>query len=343
MTDAGDEDDAALATVLGERLASLGVVPDPRVEDLTRLSGGASRQTWSFRVATADGGSRRLVLRRDPPGEAGTSTLAREAIALRATSEHGVPGPDLLDASDDPAVLGAPYLVMGHVAGETIPRRILRDPDLAAARDGLAHQLGRALAQVHAVPAGAVPDLPVEDGLALVRDRYRATGIDRPVVDLALAWLEERRPAASGRALVHGDFRLGNVIVDPSGLRAVLDWELVHLGDPVEDLGYLCTRAWRFGGPRPVAGVGTFAQLFDGYASVAGTRPDPAAVRWWQGVGTLSWAVGCLHQVHRHLSGRTRSVELAAIGRRVAEQELDLLDLLDLIERDGGRLAAHHA
>lgn len=121
---------------------------------------------------------------------------------------------------------------------------------------------------------------------------------------------------------------MGNIIVDERGLAAVLDWENVHLGNPMEDLGYLCIRAWRFGGPAPVGGVGTFAELFDGYQSTAGITPDPQVVRWWQMLGTLSWALGCMFQVNRHLSGTTRSVELAAIGRRIAEQEHDLLRLI---------------
>ncbi|GAB2888461.1 phosphotransferase family protein [Nocardioides pacificus] len=303
--------------------------PGCTLQGLRRVSGGASRQTWTFEVDAPDGGHRQLILRRDPPSEPRPEEMSREAAALAAARRHGVPGPDLIDFSADPGPLGAPYLLMTFVPGETIARRILRDDRYAGARDVLAADLGAAAARIHQVPLSEVPLIPHIDTLEDLRARYDATGVARPVLDLALRWLEDHRPPVTGApVLVHGDFRLGNVIVDEAGLAAVLDWELVHVGDPMEDLGYLCIRAWRFGGPRPVAGVGDFAQLFDAYEAVSGHRPDPDVVHWWQVAGTLSWGVGCLVQAGRHFAGTTRSVELAAIGRRVAEQEYDLLNML---------------
>jgi hypothetical protein len=128
--------------------------------------------------------------------------------------------------------------------------------------------------------------------------------------------------------VVHGDFRTGNLLVDRRGLAAVLDWELAHLGDPLEDLGWFCVRAWRFGSPKPAGGFGTRARLVAAYEAHGGGPVDPAVLRWWEVMGTLSWGVICLIQAATHLSGASRSVELAAIGRRVAETELDLLRLL---------------
>lgn len=309
---------------LGEVLGS-----GTRLTDLRRVSGGASRQTWALSAQTPDGRSQSLVLRRDPPSEPRPDEMAREALALRAARRHGVPVPELLDAGSGADVLGAPYLLMTFVQGETIARKILRDAAYAPARAVLAAQLGRAAAAIHRVPAAELSDLPRQDVLGELRQRYAETGVLRPVIELAFAWLEAHRPPPTADpVLVHGDFRLGNVIVDQDGLAAVLDWELVHVGDPMEDLGYLCIRAWRFGGPLPVAGVGAFEDLFDAYEEASGVRPDPEVVFWWQVAGTLSWAIGCLVQANRHLSGATRSVELAAIGRRVAEQEHDLLRML---------------
>ena len=302
--------------------------PCDRVIDVRRLTGGASRETWSF-VAVADGERREYVLRRDPSTEPDPVRTRHEAIAIGAARRHGVPGPELVSWSDAGDRLAAPYLIMTRIDGEALPRRILAEERYAEARRGLGRQLGRAAAQIHAVPEAELEGLPEHDPLELMRFAYDTVGQARPVLELAFRRVLGTRPPDSGRrALVHGDFRIGNLMVDEAGLTGVLDWELVHRGDPMEDLGFLCVRAWRFGGPLPVGGLSSFADLFDGYAELAGTRPDPDLVRWWQLVGTLNWAVICLWQAHRHLSGTTRSVELAAIGRRTAEQEHDLLRLM---------------
>jgi len=153
-------------------------------------------------------------------------------------------------------------------------------------------------------------------------------GESRPAFEFALRWLGAHRPPVGPVSVVHGDFRLGNLIVDQGGLRAVLDWELAHLGDPLEDLGWLCIRAWRFGGAGEVGGVGPLSDLLDAYGRARGISVDPAAVHWWIVAGTLTWGLICAVQARRHLDGHVRSVELATIGRRVCETEYDLLQLL---------------
>lgn len=303
-----------LAKVLAARLGA-------DVRELRQLTGGASRETWSFE---ADG--QRMVLRRDPPGDPRAEGMAREAAAIAAAARAGVPVPPLVDTGSDPAVLGAPYLITGFVEGETIARKLLREPRYATARSGLAAELGRTLARIHTIPVDAVPHLEAADPmLGDLQESYDALGEPLPAVEIALRWLDANRPDPVPDAVVHGDFRMGNLIIDESGLRAVLDWELVHRGDPREDLGWVCVKAWRFGSPLPVGGCGTVEQLLDGYAEVTGTRPDPAAVHWWLVRRTVWWAIGCRRMAEGHLSGRTPSVELAAIGRRVCEQEHDLL------------------
>lgn len=315
---------AGLAELLARRLS---VVFGSAVEvtELCRLTGGASRETWSFTATPAAGPSRRLVLRRDPPGLPEPDGMAREAAVLTAASRAGVPVPELVDHGADPATVGAPYLISRHVEGETIARRLLRDPQYAQARSGMAAELGRTLARVHTIPAVEVPGLECPSPLAQLRATYDELGEPLPAVEIALHWLARHRPEPVPAAVVHGDFRNGNLIIGPEGLRAVLDWELVHLGDPRQDLGWLCVKCWRFGAAAEVGGFGPVGELLDGYAEVAGTRPDPAAVHWWQVYGTAWWAVGCRVMAERHLSGATCSVELAAIGRRVCEQEHDLL------------------
>jgi aminoglycoside phosphotransferase (APT) family kinase protein len=179
------------------------------------------------------------------------------------------------------------------------------------------------------VPVDSVPGLVVEDDpVATWRAMLDGFGQPHPTFELALRWLEERRPPPAATALVHGDFRHGNLIVGPDGVRAVIDWELAHLGDPMEDLGWLCVKAWRFGVDRPVGGFGDYEELFASYQEASGRPVDPDVVRWWEVMGTLKWGIMCIAQAFTHLSGTVRSVELAAIGRRVCENEWDLLGMI---------------
>lgn len=298
--------------------------PDLTIGDLRRLTGGASRETWSFTAA-----GERFVLQRERDGSPRAGAMAIEAALLRAAADAGVPVAQLVSASGEPGALGAGYLVSRFIDGETIARKILRDDDYADARRVLAADCGRALAAVHSIPTDAVADLPRTDQVAQYRQVLDDFGDPHPTFEHAFRWLEANRPPTSGEALVHGDFRLGNLMVGTSGLEAVIDWELAHVGDPMEDLGWLCTRAWRFGGGPPVGGVGTYEQLFDAYAEASGTPVDPDVVRWWEVLGTLKWGIMCIMQARAHLEGLSRSMELAAIGRRVCENEHDLLLLLE--------------
>jgi aminoglycoside phosphotransferase (APT) family kinase protein len=310
-----------LASSLARRLSEV-LGAEVSVGRLARLTGGASRESWSFEAVTGDG-PRSLVLRREPPVPGRPGGMALEAAAIAAAGRAGVPVPRLVDSGTD--LLGTPYLITEFVAGETIGRRLLREDRYAAARATMAAELGRTLARIHAMPLEAVPGLEACDPLESLRETYDALGEPLPTIEIALRWLDRHRPDPVPETIVHGDFRTGNLIIAPSGLRAVLDWEVVHRGDPREDLGWLCVRCWRFGSPRPVGGFGEVDELLDGYAQVAGWRPEPDAVLWWQVYGTARWAVGCRAMAERHLSGATPSVELAAIGRRVCEQEHDVL------------------
>lgn len=322
-----------LQAALGEHLGA-----ELRVEGLRRFTGGASRETWSFDAVAPDGGRSGLVLRRDRPGALGAGA-ATEAALLSAAGKGGVPVPEVRFELSPGDGLGAGY-VMERVEGETIPRRILRDPELAGAREAMAHQAGEIAGRIHAVPLDDLPELPgprasEHPALASARelrellDHY---GEPHPVFELVLRWLEEHAPPPppDGVALVHGDFRNGNFVVGPEGIRAVLDWELAHLGDPMEDLGWLCVRSWRFREvDKPVGGFGHYDELFAGYEAATGRRVDPDVVRYWEVFGTLRWGELCIVQAFAHLDGLHRSVELAAIGRRVCEMEYHLLDMLE--------------
>jgi aminoglycoside phosphotransferase (APT) family kinase protein len=314
-----------LREVLARALADDGV----RVQHLRQLTGGASRETWYLEAVGADAAARPLILRRDPLAETTSAGFATEAAVLRAARDAGVPEPAVLAHSDDPAVLGAPFVLMEWIEGETLARRILRDDAFAAVRPRLAEQCGEILAHIHAIDADAIPALEPFEPVGLLRGLLDGYEERSPAFELGLRWLEAHRPAPVAPTVVHGDFRNGNLIVGPDGVRAVLDWELVHVGDPMEDLGYLCARVWRFGGAGPVGGFGAYDDLFRGYEQAGGRRVDPDAVLWWEVWSALRWGTGCLHMAHRHLSGELRSVEMAAIGRRIWEQEYDLLLLIE--------------
>jgi len=315
---------AALAEVVGE------AVGEPvRVGEMTRLSGGASRETWAFDAVHPDGRVEALILRRDHPGvERVGASMALEARAIRAAARVGVPVPEVVAVGEGAEPLGAPFLVMARIEGETIPRRILRDEAWAGARPVLAAQCGTALARLHRLDPAGLDGLEREDPLEHNRGVLDELGEAHPAFELGLRWLEGHRPPPGPAAVVHGDFRHGNLIIGPEGLRAVLDWELVHAGDPLEDLGWLCVKAWRFGAELPVGGFGSYDQLVAAYEAESGVSVDREVLRWWETLGTLRWGVICIMQAFAHTSGAVRSVELAAIGRRVCENELDLLDLL---------------
>ncbi len=297
------------------------------VGEPVRLSGGASRETFAF---TADG--RDLILQRVRRGPvAGGFSMVGEAGLLRAAAERGVPVASVVAASDDDVVVGSPFVVVERLPGETIARRIQRDEVYATARRVLVAQSGQALARIHTIPVDAAPYLRDDDPVAQLRalaDVLEPQMGPHPAFELGFHWLERHRPATTRRTVVHGDFRLGNLLVDEDGLTAVLDWELAHLGDPVEDLGWFAIRAWRFGRPGEVAGLGSIDELVAAYEGAGGEPVDRDALQWWQVLGTLRWGVICLLQASTHLSGASRSVELAAIGRRVCETEYDLLCLL---------------
>jgi aminoglycoside phosphotransferase (APT) family kinase protein len=302
---------------------------DTEITELVRLTGGANSETWSF-VASIGGSTRRLILRRQPGDPNGPLGMTRESRVIAAAERAGVAVPKLVDCAGADSTLGAQYLICEHIEGETIPRKLLRDERFAQARIGMATQLGRTLAQIHSIPTDSVPELRTvpAGGVEDLRQRYLELDTPSAVTEIALAWLAGHQPEPVAKAVVHGDFRNGNLIVDETGLVAVIDWELAHIGDPREDLGWLLVKCWRFGTEPEVGGFGSIDELLDGYAEAAGHRPDVDAVRWWQLYRTVWWSIGCAQMVARHLSGKERSVELATIGRRVCEQEHDVLLLL---------------
>ncbi len=320
--------DPDLAERLTRSLTAAGV-DVASVEDVVQLSGGASRHTYSYVAVDGSGARRRLVLQAERHGGIDRNLgVVEQAAILRAAVEAGVPVAEPIASGDGGDGLGTPWLVSDHVDGESIARRILRDERYGAARSRLTAQCATALAAIHGLDATRFDLDTTSDPLVEWRDRMDELGHPHPAFELAFRWLADRRPPPAPSGFVHGDFRLGNLLVDESGLRAVLDWELAHAGDPIEDLGWLCTPAWRFGSPQPVAGVGQYGELLDAYEAASGVRIDPAHLEWWVVFGALRWGIICIVQAETHRSGLHRSVELATIGRRVCENELDVLELI---------------
>ena len=329
MTELATNLRAVLAPALGADVA---------VDNLRALTGGASRSTWAFDAIT-DGRRRSLILRTGPPDDVHAG-MELEARAQTSAAAVGAPVPNILVADDSPAALGNPFLVCDEIKGETIVRRIQRQLDAAdgqAGRARLLRQCAQALAAIHRADADD-PGLSREDQLAAWRERLDAMGDTTATFEWGFRWLAAHQPPPTRSVLVHGDFRMGNLIVDGSDLAAVLDWELVHVGEAYEDLAWFCIRAWRFGAPVSLGagGLGSIESFLGTYEEASGTTVDRVAFHWWLALATLRWGVICRHQAERHLSGQVRSVELAAIGRRVCETEWDLLDLLDEGSADAG-------
>ncbi|TMB66102.1 MAG: phosphotransferase family protein [Chloroflexi bacterium] len=321
-----------------------------RIDDFRLLTGGASRQTWSFDavIEHADGKSEMLslVLRMDPRTEAGQMSRETEFALLKAAHEEGVPVAKVRLMGDES--LGAPGFLMERVEGETIARKLLRDEEYADARQVMTGQLGAILARIHAIPVAkhsldALPTpLPGKSPAETEVDRFEATyraitPEPHPALELAFRWLRQNMPPAPVEpTLVHGDYRIGNVIFGPEGVRAILDWELAHLGDPMEDLGWICVRSWRFGNDdRPVGGLGPRGELWASYEAAGGRKVDREAVRWWEVFGSLRWGIICIGQARRAMESPPKEghagshLELLTIGRRTAETEWELLNLME--------------
>jgi aminoglycoside phosphotransferase (APT) family kinase protein len=301
-----------------------------------RLTGGASRDTWVIDIEAA-GRPEALVLRRDLGGEIQPEALSRrqEFELLGAAYGAGVLVPRPRWLCDDPAILGTPFFVMDRLEGESVGRRIVREPAFAEARRLLPRQMGEQLARIHAVavthPAVTVlPRSPAGSALETATQHLWKLGEAHPVLELAARWLRKHAPTTTENVLVHGDFRIGNLMIGPEGLRGVFDWEFAHVGDPAEDLAWPCVRSWRFGQDHlRLGGVGDAEEFFRAYEEMSGRAVDRRAIAYWEILGNFRWAVGCIQQAHRHLSGQAISIELASLGRRTAEMELELLDLIE--------------
>jgi aminoglycoside phosphotransferase (APT) family kinase protein len=303
------------------------------ISGLMRLPGGATQEIWRFDLDSPEG-SQPLIMRRAPGGDRRSQVgvdLNVEAQLIAAARSSGVSAPEVHYVLTPEDGLGHGF-IMEFVAGETLGGRIVKAESLAGARETLAYSCGQILARIHSIDPGGFPGLAHQTPADLIEQwhaAYRLDSIRRPVFDLAFHKLSASCPPPPVKAhLVHGDFRNGNLIIGPEGVRAVLDWELAHIGDPMEDLGWLSVNSWRFGRiEKPVGGFGEYADLYAGYEAAGGSRVNREMATWWEMFGTLRWGVMCTGSLAAFRSVDA-TVERAMIARRTSETEIDLLRLM---------------
>ena len=295
--------------------AVLGPISEPVL-----LPGGASKEAWAV-----DADERRLLVRRAGGGviHRHTLSLRDEFEVLRAAHEAGVRVPRPVAYIEDLA--GREAFVMERLEGETIGRRIVR----MAVPERLPVEMAEELAKIHGLSPERLPFLTAASIDRLV-DELDGVGEPHPAIELGLWWLRENRPPPRPPVVVHGDFRIGNLVVDRNGLVGVLDWEFAHLDDPARDLAFALVRAWRFGVPgKRLGGIGDAEPYLERYNELTGLGIRPAELDYWELAGNVAWAIGCLTQAQRHLTGQERSVELAILGRLGAEVEHEICRLLE--------------
>lgn len=295
------------------------------IENLQRLTGGANMESWSF-----DYDGQGYVLRYSPSAELMAGRAYGhdvEAAVVRAAFAAGVKAPEIVGEIEPADALGTGYL-MHRVEADVNPAKILADRPASLLVD-----FARELAAIHQVPIGKLPVLPSPDAatlLAELRSKFTTYGGDRPVMAMAFCWLQDHLPQAADPVLLHGDFRMGNIMVDANGLAAVLDWELANLGDRHQDLAFGCINSWRFGHiDRPAFGVGSLDDFWVAYETASSVAVDPDRFRWWLVYSTLWWGICCLQMAEIWRSGLDAGLERAVIGRRASETEVDLLMLLE--------------
>ena len=320
-----------LGEVLTDQWSTNVVVTEAKV-----VTAGARRLNAVFR-AEHDGTSRQLVLTLLPQGAEVHNSLTAEAQMVASAERWGVKVPHVELSSDDASLLGGPFMITSFVAGETVPRRVLRLVGERGHGAKVVEEIGASLAALHAIPVDEAPaglqrsvfDDPIEEGIAGLTARLDELPVRRPAIELGLRWMDEHRPPPPERStIVHGDVRNGNIIVDDDGLAAILDWEIASVGgDPMHDLAWTAARMWR--GRQDAVEIGGMAQrdaLIRGYESAGGTY-DEARFDWWKVARAVWWALGLAHQAESFLDGSVPSIVMAASGRRVSELEWDLLML----------------
>lgn len=312
-----------------------------QITDAKPLAGGASRDTWLFTIEVG-GETQKIILRRDLPTQMFDDALTRrqEFQLMDAAYQHGVKVAKMRWSCEDESVLGSPFFIMDYVQGISIGRKVMSLPEMATAREALPQQMAEELAKIHSLDVSAYQldflsrpqggRTPAEEAMHQMITILDDLGIYNPTWEWALRWAQNNQPQQNPLSFIHGDFRIGNLLVDETGLTAVIDWEFGHLGNPDEELGYLCMRDWRFGQhDKRAAGLTDRETFLTAYEQASGRSVSREAVDWWELMGNIRWGIICMAQANRHLSGEEPSVELASLGRRSAEMQLESLRLIE--------------
>jgi len=300
-----------------------------KINDLIPLTGGASADINRIILANNE----ELIVRRSILEDKAVMAIPKslEAKIQKVVKAQGAPVPKILLEFSEGNEIGEGY-VMEAVSGETIPRKILKDKNYESIKNKLPFEIGKSLAQIHQTKLDQLQDLEqitFSESLNKLFMIYQSFKQPQPVFDLAFKWLENQNLIDYDKVLVHGDYRFGNFIISEEKLESIIDWELAHIGNPMEDLGWLCVRSWRFGNVRKrVAGLGDIEDLVSGYESNSKIKIDISQLDLWQLYGSLKWGIICMVQTFAHLSGAVNSLEKAAIGRRVSETEFDLMNMI---------------
>ncbi|MEL6227344.1 MAG: phosphotransferase family protein [Pseudomonadota bacterium] len=319
------------------------------VSNVALLSGGAVQENWAMTIAVDGGqlpGRHDVVLRTDARASLPVSLDRRAEVAvIEAAFDAGVSVPQPILNCEDGAIIGAPFLIQRRITGTANARTLARAKDREAWSTDVVFAIGAELARVHQITpvsdAGAglscLPQTLRSPGATEVerlRSALDGTADPRPALEYILCWLHDHAPPTVPLSLVHGDFRVGNMMVDGHRLTGVLDWEFAHWGDPAEDIGWFCARCWRFGNDELEAGgIAPRAVFYDGYRSVAPLPADGATVPFWEIMAAAKWAAISVLQGDRYRRGGEDALELVLTGLMAPEMELDALLQIDTLSR----------
>lgn len=317
------------------------------------LGGGACQDLYRIELVVSAGplaGERKMVLRSDAVSSLlGSLNRKDEAAVIEAAISRGVKTPAIHWVAQGVVRDNAWAYFMDWCEGTAIGRQVVKGAGDPAIGRALGALLAQELARIHSITAITHPKLfpgrdrlertdPISAALNELRSTVERLPTPRPALETVLAWLDRNRPEAREVTLVHGDFRTGNFLCDPTGLRGVLDWEFAHFGSPAEDLAWISVRDWRFYVlDKPIGGFCDRASFYRAYREASGRNISLEALHWWEVFGNARWAAGAVQQGERYKTGEKRDLELIAIARRAAEMEWEALRLIehDLALKEG--------